>query len=447
MIFEYALIHRRKYSTALIETFFISALNILGVFFLSNHSVPFFEEHIPWLWLAPVITGLLYGWSAVLLSAVILFLAVFFTHSTVQMTLQNEWYLACAGFFFYIAAEFGSYWKRELKKIESLNQYVNERFDYLSKAYYLLKCSNDAMEQFFIEKPISLRNSFCVIKDILRETKGKLTPSLLKKILNLLSEYGEIQEAQMNLVNNGVVSEIPLSTLGMHPEVVSQKDDLVQYALKEKKSSFYNLDQLHDIKNSKFLIVVPMIIKDNVVGLLLVKKISFQSLNEDTIRKIMIILYYFMSVHEIILDGSVSFEKYPETPFHFLAELIHVCRLKKEHSLNSSLVIIHIPNGEKTDFFLDYFATQKRQYDESWIVKREKSSYYVKLMPLDGNKSVLGYIRRVSHAFLNHFGVKLEEAGILFEVLAVKKAGVDENMCALMELISEKENKHACQLG
>lgn len=444
MIFEYALIHRRKYSTALIEVFLISALNIMGVFFLFHHSVPFFEEHVPWLWLAPVITGLLYGWSAVLLSAILLAVCVFFTHPAIEMTVQNQLYLACAGLFFYIAAEFGSYWQRELKKLESLNQYLNERFDYLSRAYYLLKCSNDAMEQFFIEKPISLRNSFCIIKDILRETKGKLTPSILKKMLNLLSEYGEIQEAQMNLVINGVISETALSTLGMQAEVVSQKDDLVQYALKEKKSSFYRLDQLRDIKNSTFLIVIPMMIKDSVVGLLLVKKISFQSLNEDAIQKIMIILYYFMSVHEIILEGSAFFEKYPEVPFHFLAELIHACRLKKQHALTSSIVIIQIPAAEKTDFFLDYFSTQKRQYDESWIIKREKNSYYVKLMPLDGNKSALGYIGRVSQSFSNHFGMKLEEIGVLFEVFALKKAGVDENMDAIIQLIAEKENQHAC---
>ncbi len=415
MAFEKTLIHQRKNSIALIETLIISAINFLACYFFHPTDLLFIHGPFPWMLLAPVLIALLYGLPFALLSYFLLLIsAISLTIGTIDFSWHMRLYLFGSVMLVVICGQFGSYWKSRLSHIESLNQYLHEHIDHVARAYYLIKISHDNIEQQFISKPVSLRNTFLSIRDMLTINAGKMSAEIMQRLLEVVSQYCQIEKAQLFLIENKKLLSEPIATVGGNQALV-QNDSLIKLTLENKIVNFVSIDEFAQDSKSAYLVVAPIVSSEgDLLGLITVEDMAFRALNHESLEKCMVLLSYFANEQIAAHFSKIVLENFPNCPQDFAFELIQLANLKKDYGADSIMVAIDIPNNTKTAFYLENCQNQKRSLDKIWIVTEKSYTTFITLMPLSKTQAALEYIARIKKYFMTTYDIQLEQESIYF---------------------------------
>lgn len=436
MPFEYTTLRERKVTFAFFETAAITILDFLLCFLFHRQDIFFLNSGgFPWMLIGPLLIALLYGLPYAFASHIILLIAGSITNPPLDWILSEplRLYLFGSTLVILVCGQFGSYWKLRMEHIEQLNKYLRERIDYLVRTYYLVKVSHDLIEQQFISRPFSLRNTFYELREMLILNKGELTPAVMSRFLELMSQYLQIESAQIYLMTNGQLNEQAAAVIGTQKNILNKKDPLIEISLENKITNFVSVAQFDDHFKSDYLVVAPLTTtEETMLGLLVIDDIAYRSLNNVALEKLMVFLSYFSNMKFAIDESRSILEKYPSCPVEFAHELIQLNALQKKYGVNSYIICVKIADIAKKDFYLENLEQQKRNLDVVWELIDNNKCIFVVLMPFSDAAGVLSYIIRIKKFFKVTYNVEVDNTKIYFRYFKLSKNGVDETLKELM---------------
>ena len=312
-----------------------------------------------------------------------------------------------------IAGEFHYYWMRKISLAEEERRFIEEKFEDVKRDLLLLRISHDQMERSYIIKPISVRK---VLEDIKLLIQNENIP--YKRFMELVAQACHIDTGAIFFKENKTFLKV--AEVGDKVEL-NLEDPLVQNCMEKAEISY--ISQSYN-KSSEYLAVVPVFDKnDEIVCILLIKKMPFLHLNADNIFSISVFLFWFVKEIEASRYISDLRKDFPDISPEFLKEFKKSAELKAKYGIEGSIVIFELPEEDKS--FLLFLEDRIRGLD---VLLRKNNSIFV-LLPLTSISSCKGFIERIRADTIEHFGSSY------WETLKYKIYAMEENPALLLKKI------------
>jgi len=315
-----------------------------------------------------------------------------------------------------IFSEFHYYWIHRIRDAEIEAQYKSLKLDELSKAFYSLKISHDQLEKNYVVKPMSIRNS---ILHILQQTQNVAdesdieidrTKEYYKNFINLLSKSFNVEDSIiiyrrdandtgfLSHKNANVVFEGEEENLDIYDLF---NDYLVDKAI-DRQTAIYVSDErgepsaIQD-RDSNYIAAIPSVLDNQVIAVLVIKKMPFMSFNREILTSIAILLDYF-SVEiqkKNTLDQLDEVAIIEDESFRF--EYARLRFLYKKYGVDSIVIVFRINNELQATRIYEKIARMLRSLDlVTLLPNHEQNLYYVILMfPLNDKAAALGFYNRL----------------------------------------------------
>lgn len=425
-------------STAITAEMLLLPLFAVGLGIWINPLDPLWvRAGFPWAWFAPVILALRYGPFPGLGAAGVLLLAWvgFDLSGWIQGDFPKINFLGGL-ILVMIAGEFSSLWVARTRRAEGVQLYLDQRLDYLTRQYYLLRLSHDRLEQDLIARPMAMRDALAALHELPSAEYAAPLPGA-SQLLRMLGQYCQIDTASLHAMRDGAIDPVPVATLGK----VSAYDaaDLLLEHAREKGTLAHIAEHLAGKESSsRYLVCAPLNDFDGqCIGMLLVERIPFFALNEETLQTLNLFLGYYADGLLLERAALPICAALPQCPHDFAAELQRLWHIRRESLLPSVIVALEFPLRPDLEALAQQIARQKRGLDVLWEIELPQRRVLATLMPLAGKASAEGYIARIESWVHAQRGGSLADAGILGHVLPVDEI---EPVALLRQLL---ESNHA----
>lgn len=324
----------------------------------------------PWLWLAPVLIALRYGVTAGLLACVPL-LVNWLIAEQLQLISDsfNLEYIFGGGLLVLLCGEFSDVWRDRIVRMDETNVYVTERLSRLTKRHLLLNLSHDRLEQEMLARPTSLRDALAHLRTLVTGRRDATEPMPgAAELLHLLSQYVNIESAALYSLKpsgQGLVLGEPLMRLG-EPEPLAPDDELLQIALQEQQLAHIAMNDLSQHRRTRQLVVSPLVAgSDELVGVLVVTRMPFFSLNVENLQMMSVILgYYADNLRNAPLVGTIL-ERLPDIPIQYAEELARMRQMQRRIGIPSQILVMTF-TGSLKNVIPAEFLRIKRGLDLYW---------------------------------------------------------------------------------
>lgn len=361
--------------------------------FVTNPDDPLWaDSDFPWSWFAPIILALRYGPLAGLGGAGILLGA--------WLALNVGHYDDFPKLFFLgglilvmLVGEFSSLWLARTRRAETLQTYLDQRLEHLTRQYYLLRLSHDRLEQDLISRPMSMRDALLALRTP-GSTEAEEVPRA-QALLRLLSQYCQLESASLHRFADGRLSEDSIASIGK-TSAFDQEDPLVIQAMGTLALCHISQIQAERQKSTRYLIAAPLInLNGDIYGLLTVEELPFFSLQDETLQTINLLLGYYTDGLAVEAVAAPICAELPLCPPEFAFETQRLWHLRLGTGIASIVVALEfLPRAIEDDLPLQ-FMRMKRGLDEHWMCAGEKKFILATLMPLGDNSTAEGFLARL----------------------------------------------------
>lgn len=406
-----------------LEAFAIPLIGI-GLCWLAYPQDPFFvnKGEFPWTWFAPVLVALRYGVMAGITSSGVL-LVGWFMISPADAEFPKLYFLAGV-ILVMIAGEYSTTWRTRLRRVGELNAYLTERFTRIMNQLNVLRLSHDALEHDLITQPATLRDALHELRMLMATrsagTSGTVLPAA-QEILVLLAHHCQLEAAAIYEVMDGTY--VQRAKLGEPPPIKST-DSLLEYALEKRTLAHLQVEELGNDIPTDHLVVAPILTSgDQLLGVLVVTRMPFFAVNEDTLRTMALLLGLYAD--SVVVSDQVGqvMTHVPGVTYDFADELVKLMRLQRDFGIHSHCVALQFgPHAERVDMIL--FATRlRRRFDVQWQFGggERQSTGIANLMPLASETAVRGYLERMEAALKDRFGGDFEQLRVRPYVISLEQ--------------------------
>ncbi|MGZ8201954.1 MAG: PelD GGDEF domain-containing protein [Burkholderiales bacterium] len=380
----------------------------IGLCWLVSPEDPFFvnKGEFPWTWFAPVLVALRYGVMAGITGSAIL-LGGWWLLAPLEAPFPKLYFLAGV-ILVMIAGEYSTTWRTRLRRVGELNAYLTERFTRIMNQLNVLRLSHDALEHDLITQPATLRDALYDLRMLMAaRNPGTVLPAA-QEILVLLANHCQLEAAAVyELVDGTYVQRAKLGD----PPPVRTNDSLLEYALEKRALAHLQTEELGRDIPTEHLVVAPIVTSgDQLLGVLVVTRMPFFALNEDTLRTLSLLLGLYAD--SVVVSDQVGpiMSQVPGITYDFADELVKLMRLQRDYGINSHCVVLQFgPHAERVDMIL--FATRlRRRFDVQWQFGggENQPTGIANLMPLASDVAVRGYLERMEAALRDRFGGDFE---------------------------------------
>lgn len=380
----------------------------LGVGFYFNPTNPFFvHSAFPWVWFAPVLIALRYGWGCSILSIIIIYVAFFIRIPQPLLAFDNRLFLLGGLFLTLLCATYQIIWSRRIRHGEKITNYIQERIEKIALNYNVLQLSHEYLERSFISKPVTLRSALEQLHLQLKKQE-KFSQQTADQFLQLLAYYCSLEVAGLYMMSpNGNLDSTPFAKIGgIRP--LALNNSLLKAAL-EKKTTVYITEE-HIQESADYLVVAPLQTSTGIVfGLLLVEEMPFLALNEETLKTLTFLLIYFADSIFATDIGAPILKKFPDCSADFAAELLKLKKLQEQLKAESSLVVIKFLPDPQRENIIFKLTKERRGLDSTWLLEKGVNKFLFILMPLISQEGVAGYHQRLKRILQDDFGMTLDE--------------------------------------
>ncbi len=330
------------------------------------------------------ILTLFFGWAG-LFSFMAIYgfsLALFYTEFHLYQMLQ----LIVLGLILYL---FYYIWETKIKKQAVKEEYLNQKLDENTNAFYTLKASYDQLEKAYITKPFSLKDSLQKIIDIAKRDRK----SAKEEFLKLLYELYQVKKSLIIFYEYENHKVYPLESYNDFDD----NDPLVKRAIKENQTVYIDLDTNN--KESQYLSVIPIRVDERVSFLLVIEDMLFTSFNADSLLQISVISTYFIQS----LEKQRFIKEYqcsrPYLSEDFAFELCKLQQIQKLYKIPSSVVSLKSTNYEYMKKLHFIIQKEKRAIDKIQTLTINKKDYVIIILfPFANISSVEGFLSRLKTA-------------------------------------------------
>ena len=377
----------------------------------------------PWTWFAPVILAMRYGPFPGLAGAAVLVVA----WAAFQM---SGWVLGefpklnfLGGLILVmLAGEFSSLWLARARRAESVQLYLDQRLEYLTHQYYLLRLSHDRLEQDLIGRPMAMRDALTALQDLARDTSNKDRLPGAANLLRLLAQYCQIESAALYVTTSAGLTTTPGASMGQldNNGQLCPSDPLVVHALEAGQLSHIASSLGSGDHPSRYVIVAPITtFSGENIGLLAVERVPFFALHDEMLQTLNLLLGYYadgLIMRELATEIR---EAFPGCPVEFAAELQRLWRVSDESRVRSVIVALEFHEHAEFEDLSNQIQRQRRSLDVSWLIESPHKEVLVTLMPLAGNAAAEGYITRIEQWVRQKGKPNLDEARIFPHILYI----------------------------
>ncbi|MDA0190865.1 MAG: PelD GGDEF domain-containing protein [Proteobacteria bacterium] len=384
----------------------------------------------PWAWLAPVILALRYGPFAGLAGAAVLLVAWLAFNLAGWLPGEFPKVNFLGGLILVmLCGEFSSLWVARTRRAEGVQLYLDQRLEYLTHQYYLLRLSHDRLEQDLIGRPMAMRDALGALNALIARQAGDTAAANgtgatalpgADGLLRLFAQYCQLEAAALHAVRDGVVEAQPAARIGAAPDLFDAADPLLARALENERLSHVAADLAAGENPSRYLIAAPLTTLDGrVLAVLLVERVPFFALHEEMLQTLNLLLGYYadgLSMHTLAAPLRADC---PACPPEFAFELQRLWRVRRDSEVPSVLVALEFRPHPQFDGLAEQIARQRRALDVNWLIEAPTHKVLLTLMPLAGAAAAEGYLARIE-SLVRPKGVdSLNAAGVFAHVARV----------------------------
>ena len=369
------------------------------------------HAHFPWLWLLPTLLALRYGSVAAVFASSCYALAALWEHQDILHRHALASFMLGGTLQSLIAGEFADVWQMRRLQLQSAHDYQSQRLLALTRRHVLLRLSHERLEQDLLLKPMTLRDALAHLRRSIADQRYLPFPAM-DEVMQILTQSCQLEIAAIHATTEqGELDTIPLI---QHGEItpLQHKDPLLQEARKQATLRHVH-SQPGQLDDSIYRIAAPLQVHGRERACLIVEKLPFLSMNEESLQFMAVMLGYYGDLLEVHPDLAALRESFPQLPADFMAEILRLSRIKREAGIESTLVGLRFTHGELAQQLLQDVRRQGRDLD---LVCELAGSHplLVTLMPLFGEAAATGYLLRLEKRVQDIFALpSLSEAGIL----------------------------------
>ncbi|MHB8121002.1 MAG: PelD GGDEF domain-containing protein [Desulfuromonadaceae bacterium] len=417
-----------------LETLAITAIILAGGYFF-NRSDPFFiKADFPWILFAPLLVALRYGIAPGMVSIAIICLLYLSLFRLGLLAGEFPTIFMLGGILMtMICGQFSTIWSTRLRRSDQLSRHASERFEQLSRAYFMVRLSHDRLEQNLISRPVTLRDAMVDLGAVLVRHGGELDRETGSALISILVHYCSLESAAIYLMDdNGRMQEEPIAHCGRG--AVFQADDLLlRSAIEAGSTAYQSINRLAGDEDSPYLVAAPLRTSNGTMkGVLLVSEMPFLALHRETLQIVGVLLAYATDHAEAAYEARHLLAVFTDCPSMFAAELYKMVRLRRELEVGSALVVVNILPTARLQDLCVALERQQRGLDHGWRRNLGWGVQFVTLMPFSGAAAVEGYKARLDEMFSRDFGLKIGEGGIFLKSFMV---AADEPLHQLADLL------------
>ena len=397
------------------ESVFFTLVVLLLSFYFRPRDPFFFDAAFPWVWLVSVLIALRYGMGPGLLSVALVALAFIYLLSQQSLDfLYPRLYLLGGIILTAICGEYSSTWHLRLRRSKQLSAHMEESFNSLTRAYYLIRLSHDRLEQNLISKPITLRSAVKELRKLLVDHKGKITPDSAERFLNLVAHCCSLERAGLYLFEKNKINRKAIAIAGEQQDL-DLDDPLIKECLAEKHLNYYAISELEKPKLTPYLVAAPLVTSEGkLLGLLAVEDMPFLALQKDTLLVMTVMMDYFANEIWASKASHDIVKAYPDCPSLVATELYKLARLKWSLDVDSSMVCFRIPPSHHQNDIILELEKQQRGLDYLWQSTDNGDVVILNLMAFANKHGVTSYLARIEQILKETYG--LHDAGEYYNI-------------------------------
>ena len=418
---------------------------VLALAWFANRADPLFVgSGFPWLWLVPVIVALRYG--VVLGAGSGLMLAGLWLLAYPTGTVWPTTYFVGGFILTIVAGHFADTWIRRGERASAVNDYLNERLSALTDNHYLLRLSHERLENDLLARPTTLRDSISELRALSAglgdsaaasgavPLAGHTLPGAAR-LLEFVARACQIEVAALYPVRDGKPGRAPLATVGESFEF-ERIDPLVELALTTGKLAHLKSENML-ASGSSYVVCAPLSsANDEILGIVVIKRMAFLSLNHDNLQLLHVLLGYYGDGVEHGRAMHAMLDAIPDCPRQFALEYARLVQLHARSGIESSVVALSFPRDEAHDSLYEHVLRRGRTVDFAWPRQTARSSLLVNLMPLADSAGVAGYLARVESNLRNQFDTDFDRARIGVYTVRVTGESDETNLAELLHRVT-----------
>jgi polysaccharide biosynthesis protein PelD len=383
---------------------------VLGLcFYLRPEDPLMITSNFPWIWFLPALIALRHGRLPGLVAAAGVLVVMAYNIRTTEHDWNSYrlWVLGGVTLTL-ICGEYYEYWLRRQFSLGKKEQYLDTRLESISRAYGVMRISHDRLEEAIIVKPATLREALTEIRHLLAKNHGELNHAIAEHYMGILSYQAELEDAGLYLLDeNGKWNLEPVATTGKAERLILD-DVLIENCLNKKITTYFAVNFLEENEASRYLVAVPMLTAaDELIGLLVVSKMPFLALNDETLKKLSLMLAYIADEIWATKNAQSIQAQYPDCPTFFASELLKLFHLYRIAKVNSCVVAYYFSEGPQVDEIRLALRQNIRGLDIVWEAKHYQKDTLLILMPLTEPTMFMGYIGRIEKLLEQQFQIKI----------------------------------------
>ena len=402
----------------------VITLAAIGLGFWTSPEDPFFiRSQFPWVWLGPVLLAQRYGVFAGTFSAGLL-LGAWYLHAP-QGGVDDlpKLYFLGGLMLVLLCGEFSGSWQTRLRRMSEINAYLEDRIERVTKRLYLLRLSHDRLEQDLLARPTTLRDALSALRQKVAAASGEGTLGGAQIVLEFIAQQCQLEVAAIYAARWDLDRHYERVAAVGEPPALRRDDPLLVFAQEHRQLAHVQGDELDRAAPTEHLVVAPIVASDKrVLGMLVVTRMPFFALNEDTLQTLAVLLSAYAD--GVTAAGAVLpvLRDNPGCPVDFAEEFVKLERIQREFGVTSHIVLISFgDHPERLDMF-QHVLRAKRGPDMIWAIENFLDrSHIINLMPLAGDAAIEGYIVRIQAMLRENFGGDMTDLRITSHAVALSE--------------------------
>ncbi len=389
----------------------------------------------PWAWLLPVVLALRYGTLIGVGSVLMLLGGWFFFHELgAQEGAFPRMFFLGGLLLVLVAGQFGDVWGTRLARARAVNRYLDERLAALTKNHYLLRISHARLENDLLARPTTLRDTLSQLRGVALEdaalSGGELAGA--QPMLQVVAQACQLEAAALYPCRGDAV--VPQAAARTGPEFDLDVDDpLIRHCLETRELAHLRSAGLQHDARTRYVAVAPVLAgSDDVIGVLVVERMPFLSLNYENLQLLMVLMGYYADGVEHARATHGIQAAVPACPYAFALDFARLSRLRRETGIESSVVALVFDLDEARDALFEQVIRSRRALDVAWPATSPHHRAMLTLMPLSDAQAVSAYLVRIEDMLRAQFGTNFAAAQIGVYSLSVPATGSEEALVRLL---------------
>lgn len=420
-----------------IETILITLLFLAGGYWLNGGDIFCRNAQFPWIWFAPLLVALRYGIASGLVSVALICLTSLLLFQQGALSGEFPTTFVLGGILLtLVSGQFSTVWQQRLRRSDQLSSHAAERFEQLSRAYFMVRLSHDRLEQNLISRPVTLRDAMLDLRNLLARHGGDLEKETGSALMSILMHYCSLESAALYPADReGRLQAKPLASCGKGAPFAPD-DLLLNSAIESGNTAYQSVNRLGSNESSAYLVAAPLrTSKGDLTGMLLVTEMPFLSLQRETLQIMGILLAYAADHADSAREAKAILALLPDCPIIFAAELIKMVRLRRDLDISSALVSVNLQPDPRLEQICIALERQQRGLDHTWRRNLGWGVQFTTLMPFAGHASTEGYVARLADMLQKQFGRSLGNDGISVRTAMI---AADDPLTQLVELLVDR---------